>query len=43
MHLPTADGISDRLANETSEYIARGEAGGDSNAAVCNFIHRKGD
>ena len=38
-HAPVADGESDRLLDAPA-YIERGEAGGDSNTAVCAFFHR---
>ena len=39
-HMPGTGGVIDHVVGEP-EYIARGEAGGESNAAVCAFFHRR--
>lgn len=41
-HMPHSNGVDDDAVME-QEYIARGEAGGDSNRAVCAFLHNQGD
>ena len=41
-HMPAASGVADHVVDTDSYYISRGEAGGDSNAIVCEFLHRKG-
>lgn len=38
LHEQDATGSSDRLI--ANDYIARGEAGGEDNRAVCAFLHR---
>lgn len=38
MHMPTSSGALDRIVDDPT-YITRGEAGGESNRAVCAFFH----